>query len=74
MFACSCCACIQGQKDCIGKDLAEIQGLAFVAMFVGRFEVALSPPLGTAADVIAKEKILLTLQPGDGMWLKLKQR
>lgn len=63
-----------GPRQCLGQSLGRLMHDAAVARVAASFRLELAPRMGGAAGVDAAAVNRLTLQPGDGMWLRCHPR
>ncbi|CAL8465333.1 g4868 [Coccomyxa elongata] len=63
-----------GPRQCLGQSLGRVMHDTAVARIVSAFRLELAPRMGGAAGVDAAAINRLTLQPGEGMWMRCHPR
>lgn len=63
-----------GPRQCLGQSLGRVMHDTAVARIVASFRLELAPRMGGAAGVDAAAINRLTLQPGEGMWMRCHPR
>ncbi len=63
-----------GPRQCLGQSLGRVMHDTAVAQIVSAFRLELAPRMGGAAGVDAAAINRLTLQPGEGMWMRCHPR
>ncbi len=63
-----------GPRQCLGQSLGRVMHDTAVARIVSSFRLELAPRMGGAAGVDAAAINRLTLQPGEGMWMRCHPR